>query len=148
MHYHPSRPVTLPSCYIEMSSSLIRGAMCWSCNGPLLPCWLDGPARGMDWEVFDPVRELGSDKAFFIKGTSFMNALTFYLQEFHLLGNVNEVLVILAVAMDISKETPIIKVIDSVLKNGVEGAVAPEVMTDLGREGFNQFVSGIIGRGV
>ena len=42
----------------------------------------------------------------------------------------------------------IIEVIDSILKDGVLGAVAPEAMMDPGGEGLQWLVSGIVGRGI
>ena len=148
MHYHPSRPVTSPSCYIETSLSLVRGATYRPSDHPLLPCWLDGPGRGSDWEVLDSVCKSGTNKVFFADGMSLVNALALCLQELHLLHDVREVLVILAVVGDVSKKAPVIEVIDSILEDGIQGAISPEATMDPGRKGLNWFVSGVVWRGI
>ena len=102
----------------------------------------------MDCEVLDPVCELCGDEAFFTEGTSLVNTLTFCLQEFHLLHDIGKVLIILAVAVDIGEEAPVIEVIDGILKDGILGTIAPEAMTDPGGEGLNQLVRGIIWGGI
>ena len=79
--------------------------------------------------MLDSVCELGADEAFFADGMSLANALALCLQELHLLHDVREVLVILVVAVDISKKAPVIKVVDSILEDGVQGVISPEAVT-------------------
>ena len=50
--------------------------------------------------------------------------------------------------MDIGEESPVVKVIDSILENGISGLVAPEVMAEPGREGFQGFVRCVVRRGI
>ena len=69
--------------------------------------------------MFDLVCKLHGDKTFFTEGMSLANALTLCLQELHLLCDVGEVLIILSVVVNVSKEAPVIKVIDSILKDGI-----------------------------
>ena len=98
--------------------------------------------------MLDFVGELSADEAFFTEGASLANTLSFCLQKLHLLEDVSEVLVVLSVVLDVGKETPLIEVIDSVLKYGVLGAVTPKALSEPGRKGLNRFVRGIIRRGI
>ena len=77
--------------------------------------------------MVDLVCELCRDKSFLAEGPSLANALAFCFQEFHLLYDVGEVLIVLSIVVDISKEAPLIKVIDSILKDGILGPISPEV---------------------
>ena len=92
--------------------------------------------------------ESGADKALLDEGVVLDDTLPLRLKEVQLLDEVCIVLVKLPVSVDIGKESPVIKVIDGVLKNGIGGLVAPEVTTEPGGERLQQLVRGIIGRGV
>ena len=98
--------------------------------------------------MFDLLAELGMDEAVLDKSSVFDNALLFRFEELQLLDQVRIVLVELTISVDVSEESPVVEVIDSVLKNGVGGAVTPEAMTEPGGDRFQWFVRGVIGRGV
>ena len=96
--------------------------------------------------MFDFICEMGNNELLFAEGAGFMGALEVSFQKLHFLGDISAFLVILVIAMDVGKESPVIKVIDCIFEEGVSCLVAPEAMTDPGGEGLHQFVSGIIGR--
>ena len=98
--------------------------------------------------MFDFLAELGVDEVVLDKSSVFDNALSFCFEEFQLLDQVRIVLVKLTILVDIGEESPVIEVVDGILKNGIAGVVTPEVMAKPGGEGFQWFVRGIIGRGV
>ena len=98
--------------------------------------------------MFDLLAELGMDNAVLNKSSVLDDALLFHLEELQLLDQVCIVLVELAILVDIGKESPIIEVINSILKDGIGGAVAPEAMMEPGGKGFQGFVRCVIGRGV
>ena len=98
--------------------------------------------------MFDLLAELGMDEAVLDESSVLDDAFSFHFEELQLLDQVHIVLVELTISVDVSEESPVIKVIDSILKNGIAGAITPEAMTEPGGEGFQQFVRGIIGRGV
>ena len=56
--------------------------------------------------MFNLVCESSTDEALLIEGMRLVNALTFCLQEFHLLDDVTEVLVVLPVAVDVGENAP------------------------------------------
>ena len=76
------------------------------------------------------------------------DTLLLCLKEFQLLDQVCVVLVELSILVDISEEPPVIEVVDSILENGISGAVAPEAAAEPGREGFKGFVRCVVGRSV
>ena len=78
----------------------------------------------------------------------FDNTFSLRFEKLQLLDQVRIVLVKLSISVDIGKESPVIEVVDSVLENGIGGAVAPEVATEPGGKGFKGFVRCVIGRGV
>ena len=78
----------------------------------------------------------------------FDNALLFHFEKLQLLDQVRIVLVELSISVDVSEESPVIEVVDGVLKNGISGVVAPEATTEPGGKGLKGFVRGVIGRGV
>ena len=88
------------------------------------------------------------DKAVLNKSVVLDNALSFCLKEFQLLDKVCIVLVELAISVDVGKESPVVKVVDGVLENGIGGPVTPEAAAEPGREGFQGLVRGVIGRGI
>ena len=102
----------------------------------------------MKREVFDLLAELGVDEAVFDKSLVLDDTLSFCFKELQLLDQVHIVLVELMISVDVGKESPVIEVIDGILKNGISGVVAPEVTTEPGGKGFQWFVRCIIGRGI
>ena len=98
--------------------------------------------------MFDFFCKSGTDKALLDEGTVLDDTLSLCLKEVQLLDKVCIVLVKLSVLVDIHKESPVVKVIDGVLKNGIGGSIAPEVVTEPGGERLQWFVRGIIGRSV
>ena len=98
--------------------------------------------------MFDFVYEAGGNESLLAEGTGFAGTFKVGCQKLHLLGDVYAFLVILAVAVDVCEEPPVIKVIDCVFKEGVSCLVASKVTTDPGGEWLHWFVSGIIRRGV
>ena len=145
MLYHPSRPVTSPFRYIETSSSLSREES-WRLKGaPPFPSRLNGARRRAKSEVFDFLSKSGADEALFDESAVFEDALSLCFKEVQLLGEVGIVLVELLVSVDVRKESPVIEVIDGVLKNGIGGLVAPEAMTEPGGEQLQWLVRGVVG---
>ena len=82
----------------------------------------------------------------FTEGMGLPVVLEFGCQKFHLLCDVSTFLVILAVVVDIHEESPVIKVIDGILEEGIGCSVTPKVMMEPGREWLHWFVSGIVWR--
>ena len=76
------------------------------------------------------------------------DALTFCFQEVQLLDDVGILLVVLAISVDIGEESPVVEVIDGILKDGVCGLVSPKVMMEPGRERLHGLVRGVVGSGV
>ena len=76
------------------------------------------------------------------------DALSLHLKEVQLLDEVCIILVELLISVDICEESPIIEVIDGILKDGIGGLVTPEAAMEPGREWLQWLVRGIIGRGV
>ena len=76
------------------------------------------------------------------------NTLPLCFQEVQLLDDVGILLVILAILVDISKESPVTKVIDSVLEDGICGLVAPKATMEPGGERLHGFVRGVVGSGI
>ena len=98
--------------------------------------------------MLDLFCELGADKVFLDEGMVFEDTLSLHLKEVQLLDEVRIVLIELSILLDISKESPVIEVVDGILKNGISGSVTPEAMTEPGREWLQWLVRGVIGRGV
>ena len=98
--------------------------------------------------MFDFLAELCVDEAVLDKSSVFDDALSFRFKELQLLDQVCIVLVELSILVDVGEESPVIKVIDSILENGVSGVVAPEATTEPGGKGLEGFVRGIIRRGI
>ena len=106
MPYHPSRPVTLPSRYIETSSSL-SGEESWRLERtPLLPRRLNGASRRSKSEMFDLLTESGMDEAVLDESSVLDDALSFGLEEFDLLDQICIILVELLVSVDVCEESP------------------------------------------
>ena len=76
------------------------------------------------------------------------DALSLCFQEVQLLDDVGIFLVILSISMDVSKESPVVEVVDGVLEDGVCGLVAPKATTEPGGEQLHGFVRGVVGGGV
>ena len=98
--------------------------------------------------MFDLLAELGMDEAVLNKSSVLDDAFSLHLEELQLLDQIGVVLVELAISVDVGEESPVIKVIDCILKDGIGGVVAPEVMTEPGGKGFQGFVRCVIGRGI
>ena len=96
--------------------------------------------------MFDLFGEAGVDEAVLDNSVVLDDALLLCLEEFQLLDQVCVVLVELTISVDVGEESPVVKVVDGILKNGIGGPVAPEAMVEPGREGFQGFVRGVIGR--
>ena len=75
--------------------------------------------------MFDLLTESGMDEVVLDKSSVFDDALSFSLEKLQLLDQVCIILVELSVSVDVSEESPIIKVVDGVLEDGIGGAVAP-----------------------
>ena len=148
MPYHPSRLVTSPLHYMEMSLSLGGEKLQWLEWAPPFPSWLNGARRQAKSEVLNFFCESGWDEMLFNEGTAFDDALLLCLQEVQLLDNVGIFLIILMVAVDIGEESPVIEVVDGVLKNGVCGSIAPEATTEPGGERLHRLVRGVVRGGI
>ena len=98
--------------------------------------------------MFDFVHKVSSNEVLFTESVGFLVAFKLGNQELHLLHDVGAFLVILAIAVDACKESPVDEVIDTILKEGIGCPITPEVMTDPGGEWLHWFVSGIIRRGI
>ena len=82
--------------------------------------------------MFDPVCELGCNEALLDEGTILEGTLMICFQKLQFLGDIGALLVILAVLMHIGEESPVIKVIDGILEEGICCSVAPEAMAEPG----------------
>ena len=76
------------------------------------------------------------------------DTLLLHLKEVQFLDEVCVVLVELLVSVDVCEESPVIEVIDGILKNGISGPVTPEAMAEPGGEWLQWLVRGVIGRGI
>ena len=85
---------------------------------------------------------------FFDEGVALNNTLPLCLQEIQLLDDVGIFLVVLVVSVDISEESPVVEVIDGILKDGICGPVTPKVMAEPGREQLHWFVRGVVRGGI
>ena len=148
MPYHPSRPVTSPSHYIETSSSLSGEEPRQFEWAPLLPSRLNGAHRRSKSEMFDLLAESGVDEAVLDESSVLDNALSFGLEEFQLLDQVGVILVELSVSVDVGEESPVIEIVDGILEDRVGSVVAPEAAAKPGGEGLEGFVRCVIGRGI
>ena len=146
--HHPSRLVTLPLHYTKASSPLERGESGWLDWAPSFPGWLNGPSWWVKCKVLDLVCKGGSDKAFLTEGVGLLVVFKVCHHDFHLLHDVGALLIILLVMVDIGEESPVIKVIDGILEDGICCSVAPKVIMEPRGEQLHWFVSGIIGRGI
>ena len=148
MPYHPSRPVTSPSRYIETSSSLSREESRRLERAPLLPSRVNGARRRSKSKVLNLLAESGVDEAVLDEGSVLDDALSFSLEELQFLDQVGVVLVELSVSVDVGEESPVIEVIDGILEDRIGGAVTPEVAAKPGGKRFEGFVRCVIGRGI
>ena len=98
--------------------------------------------------MFDFFCKSGADEALLDKSAVLDDTLSLCLKEVQLLDEVCIVLVKLPILVDVSEESPVIEVVDSVLKNGISGLVAPEAMVEPGGEQLQWLVRGIIGRSI
>ena len=98
--------------------------------------------------MLDLFCELGADEVLLDEGVVLDDALPLCLKEVQFLDEVCVILVKLSVLVNVGKESPVIEVIDGILENGIGGPVAPEAMTEPGREWLQWFVRGVIGRGI
>ena len=98
--------------------------------------------------MLDLFCESGADKALLDDGAVLDNTLLLHLKEVQFLDEVCIILVELLVSVDVGKESPVIKVVDSILENGIGGLVAPEATMEPGGEWLQRLIRGIIGRGV
>ena len=85
------------------------------------------------------------DEVLLNEGLTLDNTLLFCLQEVQLLDDVGVFLVVLSISVDVSKESPVIKVVDGVLKDGICHLVTPKATTEPGREWLHWLVRGIVG---
>ena len=98
--------------------------------------------------MFDLLCKSGADEALLNESAVLDDTLLLRLKEVQLLDKVCVVLVELLVLVDISEESPVIKVIDGILENGIGGSVAPEAMVEPSGEQLQWLVRGIIGRSI
>ena len=98
--------------------------------------------------MFDFVHKVGGDQVFFAEGAGLLVIFEVGHHELHLLCDVCTFLVVLAVAVDICKEIPVVKVIDSILKEGICCSVTPKATMEPGGEQLHWFDSGIVWRGI
>ena len=98
--------------------------------------------------MFDLLAESGMDEMVLDKSSVFDDAFSFCFEEFQLLDQVRVILVELLVSVDVGEESPVIEVVDGVLKNGIGGTVAPEAAAKPGGKWLEGLVRGVIGRGV
>ena len=148
MLYHLSRLVTSPFHYMEMSSSLVWEEA-WQLEwAPPLPTQLNGAQRRVKGKMLDPFSELGPNETFFDNGMVFDGTLSVCFQKLQLLDDVSIFLIILVVLVDVGEKSPVIEVVDSVLKNGICCLVAPEAAVKPGGEWLHWFVRGVIGSSI
>ena len=98
--------------------------------------------------MFDFLTESGVDEAVLNNSSVFDDAFSFRFEKLQLLDQVRIVLIKLSILVDIGEESPVIEVIDSILENGIGGAIAPEAAAKPGGKRLEGFVRGVIGRGV
>ena len=98
--------------------------------------------------MFDFFCKSGADEALFDKSMVLDDTLSLHLKEVQLLDEVRIILVELAISVDVREESPVIEVIDGILKNGISGSITPEVMMEPGREQLQWLVRGVIGRSI
>ena len=82
--------------------------------------------------MFDPVCKSSCNEVLLDEGMILEGTLMICFQKLQFLGNIGALLVVLVVLMHISKESPVIKVIDGILEEGVCCLVTPEVMVEPG----------------
>ena len=88
------------------------------------------------------------DEVLLNEGLTLDDTLLFCLQEVQLLDNVGIFLVILSISVDVSKESPVVKVVDGILKDGICCSVTPKATMEPGREWLHWLVRGIVGGGI
>ena len=98
----------------------------------------------MKGEVLDPICKSSCNEALLNEGAILEGTLTICLQKLQLLGNVGTFLVVLMVLMHVSEESQVIKVIDSILKDGVCCLVSPKVTVEPGGQRLHGLVRGVI----
>ena len=94
--------------------------------------------------MFDSVSKVGSDEPFFAEVSCLAICLKVCFQKLNLLSDEGLLLVILSVAMDLSEEGPVVKVIDGILKDGISGLVTLKLLTEPVGEGLHQLVCGVV----
>ena len=82
--------------------------------------------------MLDPVCESSGDEALLDEGMVLDGALVVCFQKLQLLDEVGAFLVILPVPVDVGEESPVIEVIDCILKDGIGCSVAPEATVEPG----------------
>ena len=148
MPYNPSRLVTSPFCYMETSSSLSVEESGRLEGAPPFPGRLNGARRHAKSEVLDFFSKAGVDETVLDNSVVFDDTLSLCLEELQFLDQVGVVLVKLTILVDVSEESPVIEVVDGILKNGIGGSVAPEVTAEPGGEGFQRLVRCVVRRGI
>ena len=98
--------------------------------------------------MFDLFCEPRGDKVFLNEGLTLDDTLLLHLQEVQLLDDVGILLVILSISVDVSKESPVVEVVDSILEDGICRSVAPKATTEPGRERLHWLVRGIVRGGI
>ena len=98
--------------------------------------------------MLDLLGKSGCNEALLNEGMVLDGALPICLQKLQVLDEVGAFLVVLAVSVHASKEPPVVKVIDSILKDGICCPVAPEVTMEPGGEWLHWLVRGIVRGGV
>ena len=98
--------------------------------------------------MFDLFCKSRCNEVFFDEGVAFDDALLLCLQEVQLLDDVGILLVVLSILVNVSKEPPVVEVIDGILEDGVHCLIAPEAMTEPGGEQLHWLVRGIVGGGI
>ena len=83
--------------------------------------------------MLDPVCELGSNEVLLDEGAIFDGALVVRFQKLQLLDEVGAFLIILPVSMYVSEVSPVIEVIDCILKDSICCSVTPEATVEPGR---------------
>ena len=82
--------------------------------------------------MLDPVSELSHNEVLLDEGTILEGTLMICFQKLELLGNVGALLIVLPVLMHVGEESPVVKVVDGVLEEGICRSVAPEAMVEPG----------------
>ena len=94
--------------------------------------------------MFNLIGKAGSNEVLLALVLGLAHTLKICLQKLDFLGEVGLLLVELLIVMDLCKEGPVIKVIDSVLEDGIDGSVTPELTTEPVGEWLHWLVSGVV----